>query len=277
MVVQAQPRDQRVQLGGVLGVHAVHRARQPQLGVEAPVAQQPGGTDDRAEVLQRVHPARHGDHLAGGLRRRIGGHAHARVDHADALGQRAGELGGHGPRDHRDPVTAASQPARGPAVEEVVVLHPQHRHPQPAGQRDGEQGRLGLVGVDHVDPLPLQAPRPRARGAREPQDAGLARHRLHVHGHARLGQHALEGAGPQQQGAALERLGQPLGDAHQEHLRAPVLAERGDEEDPQRITQILCLCSNFLPITMRWISEVPSPISSSGASRYRRSISYSLE
>ena len=30
-------------------------------------------------------------------------------------------------------------------------------------------------------------------------------------------------------------------------------------------------------MTMRWISEVPSPISSSGASRYRRSISYSLE
>jgi hypothetical protein len=29
----------------------------------------------------------------------------------------------------------------------------------------------------------------------------------------------------------------------------------------------LCRCSSFLPITMRWISEVPSPISSSGASR----------
>ena len=31
--------------------------------------------------------------------------------------------------------------------------------------------------------------------------------------------------------------------------------------------QILCRWSSFLPITMRWISEVPSPIRSSGASR----------
>ncbi len=31
--------------------------------------------------------------------------------------------------------------------------------------------------------------------------------------------------------------------------------------------QILWRSSSFLPITMRWISEVPSPISSSGASR----------
>ena len=31
--------------------------------------------------------------------------------------------------------------------------------------------------------------------------------------------------------------------------------------------QILWRCRSFLPITMRWISEVPSPISSSGASR----------
>ena len=31
--------------------------------------------------------------------------------------------------------------------------------------------------------------------------------------------------------------------------------------------QILWRCSSFLPITMRWISDVPSPISSSGASR----------
>ena len=30
-------------------------------------------------------------------------------------------------------------------------------------------------------------------------------------------------------------------------------------------------------MTMRWISDVPSPISSSGASRYSRSISYSFE
>jgi hypothetical protein len=29
----------------------------------------------------------------------------------------------------------------------------------------------------------------------------------------------------------------------------------------------LCRCNNFFPMTMRWISEVPSPISSSGASR----------
>lgn len=32
-------------------------------------------------------------------------------------------------------------------------------------------------------------------------------------------------------------------------------------------TQILLRSSSFLPMTMRWISEVPSPISSSGASR----------
>ncbi|MEA2290876.1 MAG: hypothetical protein QOD55_2873 [Solirubrobacteraceae bacterium] len=40
-----------------------------------------------------------------------------------------------------------------------------------------------------------------------------------------------------------------------------------------------CLCRwmSLRPMTMRWISEVPSPIRSSGASRYRRSISYSLE
>ena len=31
--------------------------------------------------------------------------------------------------------------------------------------------------------------------------------------------------------------------------------------------QMRCLCSSFLPMTMRWISDVPSPISSSGASR----------
>ena len=31
--------------------------------------------------------------------------------------------------------------------------------------------------------------------------------------------------------------------------------------------QILWRSSSFLPITMRWISEVPSPISRSGASR----------
>ena len=36
-------------------------------------------------------------------------------------------------------------------------------------------------------------------------------------------------------------------------------------------------CSSLRPMTMRWISEVPSPMSSSGASRYSRSISYSLE
>jgi len=41
--------------------------------------------------------------------------------------------------------------------------------------------------------------------------------------------------------------------------------------------QILWRCRSLRPITIRWISLVPSPISSSGASRYRRSISYSLE
>ena len=33
------------------------------------------------------------------------------------------------------------------------------------------------------------------------------------------------------------------------------------------LAQILLRSSSFLPITMRWISEVPSPIRSSGASR----------
>ena len=36
---------------------------------------------------------------------------------------------------------------------------------------------------------------------------------------------------------------------------------------PRPLTQILLRSRSFLPITMRWISEVPSPISSSGASR----------
>ena len=38
-------------------------------------------------------------------------------------------------------------------------------------------------------------------------------------------------------------------------------ADQGDRR------QILLRSSSFLPITIRWISEVPSPISSSGASR----------
>ena len=42
-------------------------------------------------------------------------------------------------------------------------------------------------------------------------------------------------------------------------------------------TQILWRRNSVRPMTMRWISDVPSPISSSGASRYRRSISYSFE
>ena len=46
-------------------------------------------------------------------------------------------------------------------------------------------------------------------------------------------------------------------------------APRGGLDQGLRVPahQILCRCSSFLPITMRWISEVPSPISSSGASR----------
>ena len=47
-------------------------------------------------------------------------------------------------------------------------------------------------------------------------------------------------------------------------LRPDPAARPGDERDPP---QILLRSSSFLPITMRWISEVPSPISSSGASR----------
>ena len=41
--------------------------------------------------------------------------------------------------------------------------------------------------------------------------------------------------------------------------------------------QILLRCKSLRPMTIFWISDVPSPMSSSGASRYRRSISYSLE
>ena len=37
-----------------------------------------------------------------------------------------------------------------------------------------------------------------------------------------------------------------------------------DQRDP---AQILCLSRSFFPITIRWISEVPSPISRRGASR----------
>ena len=47
--------------------------------------------------------------------------------------------------------------------------------------------------------------------------------------------------------------------------------------DPAAVAQILWRLSKPRPITIFWISDVPSPISSSGASRYRRSISYSLE
>jgi hypothetical protein len=86
-------------------------------------------------------------------------------------------------------------------------------------------------------------------------------------------------------------------DAVELHVAAPPELELGDElevlqgghellEVQDRLldeglgigpAQILCLCRSFLPMTMRWISLVPSPMSSSGASRYRRSISYSLE
>src|SRR5205085_3189078 len=56
---------------------------------------------------------------------------------------------------------------------------------------------------------------------------------------------------------------------------------RDEDERAERpvkvVAQILWRCSSFFPITMRWISEVPSPIRRSGASRYSRSISYSFE
>ena len=48
---------------------------------------------------------------------------------------------------------------------------------------------------------------------------------------------------------------------------APDAAVRTADQRDRLIAQILFLCSSFLPITMRWISEVPSPIKSSGASR----------
>ena len=47
-------------------------------------------------------------------------------------------------------------------------------------------------------------------------------------------------------------------------LRADSPAGAGDQ---RYATQILFRSRSFLPITMRWISEVPSPINSSGASR----------
>ena len=47
-------------------------------------------------------------------------------------------------------------------------------------------------------------------------------------------------------------------------LLADASIRPADKRDP---AQILCLSRSFLPITIRWISEVPSPISSNGASR----------
>ncbi len=49
-------------------------------------------------------------------------------------------------------------------------------------------------------------------------------------------------------------------------LKADPAIRAADQRDRLR-TQILWRWSSFLPITMRWISEVPSPIRSSGASR----------
>ena len=54
---------------------------------------------------------------------------------------------------------------------------------------------------------------------------------------------------------------------------SPQRTSRGRPPAPQSLWRR----SSVRPITIRWISEVPSPISSSGASRYRRSISYSFE
>jgi hypothetical protein len=50
-------------------------------------------------------------------------------------------------------------------------------------------------------------------------------------------------------------------------LVAQVVERLGDQPLGIGGTQSLFRSSSFLPITMRWISEVPSPISSSGASR----------
>ena len=47
-------------------------------------------------------------------------------------------------------------------------------------------------------------------------------------------------------------------------LRADSPARAGDQRDA---TQILFRSRSFLPISIRWISEVPSPIKSRGASR----------
>ena len=51
----------------------------------------------------------------------------------------------------------------------------------------------------------------------------------------------------------------------------------GDQLSRDGPSQILFRSRSFFPITIRWISEVPSPITRSGASRYSRSISYSFE
>jgi hypothetical protein len=67
----------------------------------------------------------------------------------------------------------------------------------------------------------------------------------------------------------------PRGDRGRQVVVASVAADL--DPDPRRGPQILWRCSSFLPMTIRWISDVPSPMSSSGASRYRRSISYSFE
>ena len=49
--------------------------------------------------------------------------------------------------------------------------------------------------------------------------------------------------------------------------RPPDAAVGAADERNRLIAQILFLCRSFLPMTMRWISDVPSPISSNGASR----------
>jgi hypothetical protein len=67
----------------------------------------------------------------------------------------------------------------------------------------------------------------------------------------------------------------PRGDRDRQVVVVSVAADL--DPNPRREPQILWRCRSFLPMTIFWISDVPSPMSSSGASRYRRSISYSLE
>ena len=119
----------------------------------------------------------------------------------------------------------------------------------------GGPGRLAEdAGVidDHVErPRPGLDPGDRGADALVVGDVELDRE----HVLARLDLRRVAGACDHHEAVIARQLRRDLG--------SDPAAGAGDQRD----AQILFLSSTFLPITMRWISEVPSPISSSGASR----------